>query len=68
MITNLYFSQEVEQLRKDPMDIPIVIGGEEIRTDNVKFQKIVSLSDSLLTFWKPQSKSLKILPKTIPER
>ena len=50
VITNLSFSQEVEQLRKDPMDIPIVIGGEEIRTDNVKFQKIVCLSNSLLTF------------------
>ena len=24
------------------MDIPIVIGGREIRTDNVKYQKIVS--------------------------
>ncbi|XP_063680792.1 delta-1-pyrroline-5-carboxylate dehydrogenase, mitochondrial-like [Bolinopsis microptera] len=32
--------QEVDQLRKEPMDIPIVIGGKEIRTDNVHYQKI----------------------------
>jgi len=32
--------QEVEQLKREPMDIPIVIGGKEIRTENIKYQKI----------------------------